>query len=415
MPNRSLINNDTQVLVVEPDPADMNMLREICHTVGFALKNIWHLSDLEQAIGMLGGVTLHLIILDVVQAPYDRQKLRSPIELLETWNDKKIPVIVVAELPELVTKAARNASRALVIRKPGSTDGEKNQFSEYLQFAMTTAIGRKSARPPVITINSETKILIVEDDTDDKNMFTDICLEVGFARGNITPVGKLVQARGILSRGGVDLVLLDLALDETQDPRPALELLETWDRETKKRNIPVIVVSRHTDVVKQAAQASTLVVIRKPEPTDLGERGLFSDFLQYAIQTALSQRSDGLTFLNRVRQRFELKKTQRTGPKYSRLHKGSRAPDTLPDRGKSESKEIQTRTYETILDLLSHALVMGVSLTVIAVVHWILNGLLGHDFKFFDLIPIRWLIDAGDIAVIIRFLLKLFVSFRKKR
>lgn len=415
MLNRSLINNDTQVLVVEPDPADMNMLRDICYTVGFSLKNIWQLSDLEQAIGMLGRGTLHLIILDLVQASYDGPKLRSPMELLETWEEKKIPVIVVAALPELVTKAARNASRALVIRKPGPADGEKTQFSDYLQFAMRTAIARKSARRPMITIDSETKILIVEDDTDDKKMFTDICLEVGFARGNITPVGKLVQARGILNRGGVDLVLLDLALDETQDPRPALDLLETWEEETEERNIPVIVVSRHTEVVKRAAQASTLVVIRKPEPTDGGERALFSEFLQYAIQIGLSQRSDGLTFLNRVRQRLGLKKSLRTAPRDLMGRKGPRAPDTLHDRGKSESKRIKTRTYETILELGSHTLVMGVSLSAIGIVHWILNRLLGNDFKLFDLIPIRWLIDAGDLGVVIRFLLKVFIDPRNKR
>jgi CheY-like chemotaxis protein len=163
-------------------------------------------------------------------------------------------------------------------------------------------------------IDGETVVLIVENSTDDKDMLIDICREVGFTLNNIREVGfrkniqiatELEKAVGILNRGEVDLVLLDLALnEEDDDPMHAVLLLEKWKKETRKKKIPVIVVSGFTEMLKQAALQSCAAVIRKPGPTD-GEKAQFSAFLQYAIRTAITRRSDEATLGDRIRQQFE--------------------------------------------------------------------------------------------------------------
>lgn len=154
-------------------------------------------------------------------------------------------------------------------------------------------------------IDSDTVVLIVENEKADTDMLIDICRTVGFAIRNILHVWKLEDAKGHLNRGDVDLVLLDLAVDDPLDPLPAVWLLERWGNETGRKAIPVIVVSGFTAAVKPAAlAASNALLIPKPGETD-GERTLFSGYLDLAIRTAISRRSKAATFRDRIRQQSD--------------------------------------------------------------------------------------------------------------
>src|SRR2546429_8161964 len=101
-------------------------------------------------------------------------------------------------------------------------------------------------------IDDGTVVLIIENHVDERTMLREICHEAGFAMRNIRDVdfeGKRVtealqQAIGMVNRGEVDLVLLDLALDPAQeDPTPAIALIERWKNETHKKTVPLIVVT----------------------------------------------------------------------------------------------------------------------------------------------------------------------------
>ena len=81
---------------------------------------------------------------------------------------------------------------------------------------------------------------------------------------------------------------------------------------------------------------------------------------------------------------------------------------------RQEVSAIKHRTYKTIAEIASHTIVMVLSLGSIGVIHLVLFKLLGADFRFFDLIPIRWLIDVGDITVVARFLLAILLDFRRR-
>ena len=80
-----------------------------------------------------------------------------------------------------------------------------------------------------------------------------------------------------------------------------------------------------------------------------------------------------------------------------------------------EREKIKDRTAITLLELGSHTLILGLTLGSIYLIHLILEGLLGHDAKFFNWIPIRWIIDIADLLVIGKFLWEIIKDFRDVR
>jgi CheY-like chemotaxis protein len=150
-------------------------------------------------------------------------------------------------------------------------------------------------------IDADTVVLIVENEESDAAMLKEICGTAGFIQKHMWEANGLDQAIGMLNRGVVDLVLLDLALDGSNDPREAVSLLERWESECKKKNTPVIVVSGYIEAVKQVAQRAPITLIKKPGPSD-AEREQFSNYLLFAIRAAIYQRSTSATFSDRIKQ-----------------------------------------------------------------------------------------------------------------
>jgi len=67
-----------------------------------------------------------------------------------------------------------------------------------------------------------------------------------------------------------------------------------------------------------------------------------------------------------------------------------------------------------ILDLASHTLIMVLALGSIWLINLVLNATLGPGWKFLGLIPIKWAIDTGDIAVIAKFIWQIITHFPMK-
>jgi hypothetical protein len=87
--------------------------------------------------------------------------------------------------------------------------------------------------------------------------------------------------------------------------------------------------------------------------------------------------------------------------------------DEILEHIEPEQQKIKTRTVLMLLEVGSHTLVLGLVLGSIFLIHLILKGLLGHEAKFFDLIPIRWIIDVADLLVIGKFLWEIIKDFRR--
>ncbi|MEK6302884.1 MAG: hypothetical protein AABO41_19410 [Acidobacteriota bacterium] len=103
---------------------------------------------------------------------------------------------------------------------------------------------------------------------------------------------------------------------------------------------------------------------------------------------------------------------------YTKIHPGAAfaglaIPQTASDLLEADRIRIKNRTALMLLELGSHTLVLVLSLGSIYLTGWVLQTLLGPNPKFFDFIPIHWIIDAADIAVIGKFIWETMKSFRK--
>jgi hypothetical protein len=90
-----------------------------------------------------------------------------------------------------------------------------------------------------------------------------------------------------------------------------------------------------------------------------------------------------------------------------------------PEKEWSSNKKLEQETkilnrfYLTILAVVTHLVVMILCLGSMWVIHWFLKVLFEEDAKFFNLIPIKWIIEMGDLLVIGKFLWGIVQDFRR--
>lgn len=69
--------------------------------------------------------------------------------------------------------------------------------------------------------------------------------------------------------------------------------------------------------------------------------------------------------------------------------------------------------FKSAPEILAHTVSMVLSIGSIWLIHLVLDHLLGKDANFFDLIPIRYVIDAGHLTVFLKFLWEVIKGFSK--
>jgi hypothetical protein len=74
---------------------------------------------------------------------------------------------------------------------------------------------------------------------------------------------------------------------------------------------------------------------------------------------------------------------------------------------------IQNNLLNIAKPLSCHIAVMILALMSIQLIHLALNCTLGNEAKFYDLIPIRYIIDTGDLIVFLKFIWHLIRNFQK--
>lgn len=72
------------------------------------------------------------------------------------------------------------------------------------------------------------------------------------------------------------------------------------------------------------------------------------------------------------------------------------------------------RILDETVRILEHTLALVAAILSIWCVHLVLEALLGHDAKFYDWIPVSYIIDTGHLAVLIRFVWKLIQQIWNK-
>ena len=68
--------------------------------------------------------------------------------------------------------------------------------------------------------------------------------------------------------------------------------------------------------------------------------------------------------------------------------------------------------FETAPEITRHTIALLLSLFSLWVIHLTMKYLLG-DPKFFGLIPVQWIIDVGDIVILVKFIWHLIKNFNK--
>lgn len=66
-------------------------------------------------------------------------------------------------------------------------------------------------------------------------------------------------------------------------------------------------------------------------------------------------------------------------------------------------KPFKTRLLELVAELTLEAVGSAFVIAIIAGGGKLVELWIGHDAKFFDVLPIKWVFDAGDLALILRF------------
>jgi hypothetical protein len=66
---------------------------------------------------------------------------------------------------------------------------------------------------------------------------------------------------------------------------------------------------------------------------------------------------------------------------------------------------------QRLAGIAKHTVATLACLVSIWLVHLVLRTLLGPDWRFFDLVPLRYVIDAGDLTVLGKLVWHLFKEF----
>jgi DNA-binding NtrC family response regulator len=163
-------------------------------------------------------------------------------------------------------------------------------------------------------------ILLVEDNPGDARLLGELLKEDASARCEMTHVDRLAQALGLLPKGGVDVVLLDLTLPDAQG-------LEGLDRVRRAAPaLPVVVLTGHNDqrmalgavergaqdyLVKGQVEAKLLVrslryAIQRTRADEAARRSAVADAERQRLFSLLMQAPVAICVLTGPARTFEL-------------------------------------------------------------------------------------------------------------
>lgn len=84
------------------------------------------------------------------------------------------------------------------------------------------------------------------------------------------------------------------------------------------------------------------------------------------------------------------------------LQAGAGVETTSPGLLGAEARALQGRLSSTFADIFVEAFATILTIAVITLAHWLFTLSLGPDAKFFDLIPIRYVFDVADLALVVK-------------
>jgi hypothetical protein len=84
------------------------------------------------------------------------------------------------------------------------------------------------------------------------------------------------------------------------------------------------------------------------------------------------------------------------------------APRNRPEK---RNKGLRRRLYDVLLEMVPEGFATVLVILIIAGTRKLLSLLIGPDAKFFEFIPVGWVFDAGDVALVGRLVWRTWRKF----
>lgn len=92
---------------------------------------------------------------------------------------------------------------------------------------------------------------------------------------------------------------------------------------------------------------------------------------------------------------------------------GSRS--TVGKKPQVRDKSISNGLSQEIWHIVSHTFVLVLTICSIALIQYAMQHILGADAKFFSLVPIRYITDAGNLVALLNYLWSILKDLRNFR
>jgi two-component system chemotaxis response regulator CheY len=125
------------VLVVDDSAAIRKILQRVLRQTGMVIGDIFEAGDGEEALAVLGGQKVSLVLSDINMPKMDGIQLLAAMKAAPAWHD--IPVVMVTtEGGEAKVSEAVRLGAAGYVRKPFTADQIKEKLAGFLPAAQTS-------------------------------------------------------------------------------------------------------------------------------------------------------------------------------------------------------------------------------------------------------------------------------------
>ena len=123
---------ESDVLVVDDSAAIRKILQRVLRQTGMAIRTIYEAGDGQEALTLLAGNAVELILTDINMPRMDGLQLLASVKASARWRD--IPVVMITtEGGETKVAEAVKLGAAGYVRKPFTADQIKEKLAGFLE------------------------------------------------------------------------------------------------------------------------------------------------------------------------------------------------------------------------------------------------------------------------------------------
>ena len=125
----------SDVLVVDDSAAIRKILQRVLRQTGMAITNIYEAGDGQEALGVLKGQPVNLVLTDINMPKMDGLQLLAAIKAQPDWQNLPV-VMITTEGGEAKVAEALRLGAAGYVRKPFTADQIKEKLAGILEPAL---------------------------------------------------------------------------------------------------------------------------------------------------------------------------------------------------------------------------------------------------------------------------------------